>query len=306
MGYEHRVYKTACGYCATEWLLTQTSWKRRRFLPRTYTCDSCGATNTTTSPRLYPNIPRVVYCGHEKTKQLEIYAYPPEHAGSEWAQPYSIRSFVYQTSQQIPMPECRYEYGGHSAMMGEPVHTDYCAVYDPGDGEADHRERCHLLSGWIRGKDTCPLWEKLKTYCQTISEQRFLWAYLSLVKGRDFPMLLPQVRVGIAERRRPDFVMFTPIHYLSYRRFAIELDGAHSPDHADADDARDIDLAAENYEVLSLRPNERGYFPEVQKLVERIAVEMTEANRSAWELATEVDNATFTRPPQVNDEDIPF
>jgi hypothetical protein len=68
-----------------------------------------------------------------------------------------------------------------------------------------------------------------------------------------------------------------------------------------------MDLAAENYEVISLRPQTVGYFPEVQKLVEKIAIEMTEAERNAWELATSVDNDSFQLPsPPITDEDIPF
>jgi len=74
MGYEHRLYRTNCGNCKSEWLFSQRSWQRRTFLPRTFDCDSCGATNTTEAPRLYPNIPRVVYCGQERNLQLEIFA----------------------------------------------------------------------------------------------------------------------------------------------------------------------------------------------------------------------------------------
>ena len=119
-------------------------------------------------------------------------------------------------------------------------------------------------------------------------------------------MLLPQVRIGIAERRRPDFVLFSPLQYLVYKRYAVELDGAHTIERAVLDEARDMDLAAENYEVISLRPSELGYFSEIQKLVEKIAVEMTEAEKSAGELATEVENATFSAPLEISDEDIPF
>jgi hypothetical protein len=191
--------------------------------------------------------------------------------------------------------------------MGEPVHTDYCidGFWDAGEFIESNREHCHLLGGWIRGKDTCALWDELTKYCQTDNERRFLKAYLNLVKGRNFPMLLPQMRVGIAERRRPDFVVFVPMQYLVYKRYAIELDGGHGPERTEQDEARALDLAAENYEVISLRP---GYFREVQKLVERIEIEMTEAERDArWELATSVDNDSFQLPsPAITDEDIPF
>jgi hypothetical protein len=297
MGYQHRIYRSNCGNCGAGWILTVNSWEKNTFLPRKFTCDSCGAANTTKKPSLYPNVPRVLYCGHERNKQLEIYPYPLHYESNEWALPYSIRSFVYQASQQIG--KCDYRWNGSTVVMGEPVHQDVC-------GDEWDSERCHPLSGWIRSQSSCPMWEDLKSYCQTLTEQRFLWAYLSLAKGRNFPMLLPQVRVGIAERRRPDFVLFNPLQYLIYKRYAVELDGAHTAEQAAFDEARDMDLAAENYEVLSLRPKELGYFPEVQKLVEKLSVEMTEAERSAGELATDVGNATFSKPVKISDDDIPF
>jgi hypothetical protein len=139
-----------------------------------------------------------------------------------------------------------------------------------------------------------------------MSEQRFLWAYLSLVKGRNFPMILPQVRIGIAERRRPDFVAFVPLQYLKYKRYAIELDAAHGEEHADRDALRDSELASEGYEVISLRPNQNKYFPEVQKLLERFYREMSEAETSQWELATEVNVVSTIGGSVITDEDIPF
>ena len=119
-------------------------------------------------------------------------------------------------------------------------------------------------------------------------------------------MLLPQVRVGIAERRRPDFLLFVPLQYLRYKRYAVELDGAHTSGQKDADQLRDAELASEGYEVLSLRPTELGYFAEVQKLVERIAKDMSEAERSPWDIATEVEMEQTVPKPPISDEEIPF
>jgi hypothetical protein len=150
-----------------------------------------------------------LFCGHEKGKAIANLPIPPEHEKTDWALPYCTRSFIDQASRQIEA--CGYQWRGSTDMMGEPVHEDDCwEDENPGD-YAFARTRCHLLSGWIRGRAECPLWDQLKTYCQTVTEQKFLWAYLSLVKGRNFPMLLPQVRIGIAERRRPDFVLFVSL-----------------------------------------------------------------------------------------------
>lgn len=303
MGYQHRLYKTKCGHCNTEWLLSFKSWEGGTTLPRTFTCDSCGAWNKTRNPNLFPNIPRVIYCGHERSRQLEIYPYPIEQGESRWALPYSIRSFIYQSSRQTQ--SCFYSWTGSTEVMGEPAHNDMCGRTDDWGNRDD--EKCHLLSGWIRGKDTCGHWEQLRAYCQTLSEQRFLWAYLSLAHGRNFPMLIPQVRIGIAERRRPDFVAFVPLQYLRYQRYAIELDGSHTPEQEEADQTRDANLAAEGFDVVSLRPNQLGYFQEVQKLVERIAVDMSEAERSPWDIATEVEvRETVPKNAPITDEDIPF
>ncbi len=73
-----------------------------------------------------------------------------------------------------------------------------------------------------------------------------------------------------------------------------------------ADETRDKDLAAENYEVLSLRPKAIGYFPEVQKLVEKIAIGMAESEKFGWEFSTTVENASYVEPPEIDDSDIPF
>lgn len=89
-------------------------------------------------------------------------------------------------------------------------------------------------------------------------------------------MLIPQARIGIAERRRPDFVTFVPIQCLKYRWYAIELDG----NHTGSDEERNADLASEGYDVLSFRPGTRGYFDEVQRLVEKILADMKEAENN--------------------------
>src|SRR5262245_57920621 len=125
------------------------------------------------------------------------------------------------------------------------------------------------VSGWIYQEKTCPLWESLKTFCQTEAEARFLHTYLSLVKDRQFPMLLPQVRVGIAERRRPDFVAFVPFHKWKYKWYAIQLDRAHPSEIAEDDEYRDLDLKMAGYEVLSLGRSVSSYVTEAKTLVER-------------------------------------
>ncbi|HZC35134.1 MAG TPA: DUF559 domain-containing protein [Chthoniobacterales bacterium] len=72
-------------------------------------------------------------------------------------------------------------------------------------------------------------------------------------------MLLPQTWIGIAERRRPDFVAFVPLQHWNYKWIAIQLDGAHSEDNEQADQKRDAYLIEQGYEVQSIRPTQTGY-----------------------------------------------
>ena len=100
--------------------------------------------------------------------------------------------------------------------------------------------------------------------------------------------------------------MFVPLQYYKYKRYAIELDGGHSDAQSIADKQRDTELAKEDYTVLSLRPSERGYFEEVQKLVERIDSEMSTAETQEWENAVEIKVVSTVPDNQITDADIPF
>ena len=114
-------------------------------------------------------------------------------------------------------------------------------------------------------------------------------------------MLIPQVRIGIAERKRPDFVAFVPIQHWRFKAVAIELDGAHGEDQAQSDSARDQYLEEQGYEVFSLRPNARGYLEEVRRLVEKFEIQMSLAESDVWEAAVPV-NVTRTE----ESDDLPF
>jgi len=98
---------------------------------------------------------------------------------------------------------------------------------------------------------------------------------MGLVKGRNFPMLIPQATIGIAERRRPDLVLYARLQSFKYKWYAIELDGAHVGNNDD----RDLELTTRGYEVLSFSPGSGvGYYAEVQRLLEKIQMDMTEAD----------------------------
>lgn len=308
MGYQHKIFRYECGNCGLKWLIRTSAWNQQFKLSKCYTCKTCSAVNDI-QPFPFPQVPRFLFIGHERNRQVKIYPFPPDQASEDWALPYSTRSFVFQASRQLG--GCIYFCEAAGSVMGEPIYMDECAEPEsvPSfSGEewklAGPPQSCDMLSGWTKGSDNCFLWKEIEKLCQSETEKKFLHMYLSLAKDRNFPMLIPQARIGIAERRRPDFVLFVPLQYFKYKWYAIELDGAH-PVESEADLMRNMELEAQGYTVLSFRPSNKGYYEEVQKLLERIEVEMDEAER---DLSTVVIDLTVTdvTVPEITDDDIPF
>jgi len=297
MSYRHRARKVTCPKCSKQvaWF-----WDRESKITNTWTC-KCGATNYMKPMPEWPNVPRTLYIGPEKFARFKVYPIPPECPNEPWAQPYSVRSFVFQASRQFG--KCYYECSLRGQVMDESVYSDLCCDRQGRDDDCGEPEQCHLVAGWTTGKDTCPLWEEVLRLCQTDTERKFLHRYLAYVKDRQFPMLIPQTWIGIAERRRPDFVVFVPLQYWKYKWIAVQLDGAHTEVHQANDTARDQYVSEQNYEVLSLRPNERGYLEEVRSLIETIEEWMTLAEANPWQVAVE---AEVTKSIAQTNDDIPF
>ena len=135
-----------------------------------------------------------------------------------------------------------------------------------------------MMSGFTRGEETCNLWTKIANLCQTEQERRFLRNYLTLVKDREFPMLIPQVRLGVGDRRRTDFAVFVPLQRWKYDCLAVELDRAHPQDRAEADHDKELEIVAQGYRVIRCRgQSERGYYDDVRGLVEQIDTGMRRA-----------------------------
>lgn len=272
MGYDNRACKASCGECGATvcW-----SWGPQQQKPHRWDC-KCGMTNVLAPLSEWPDVPRELYAGHDKNQLLKLYPMPPEHASANWAQPYSIRSFVAQASQRLG--GCIYGCTRRGEVMGQAVFSDYCE--DPRAPEDYSPHDCHMLAGWTIGEASCLLWERVAKLCQTEAEIRFLYNYLGLARDRQFPMLIPQVRVGIAERRRPDFVVFVPLQYWKYKRYAVQLDGAHPKEAAAADAERDGELAKAGYVVKRVTA---GAVSEVKAFVEEIDGLMTDVD--PWKLA---------------------
>ena len=229
---------------------------------------------------------------------MKLYPIPPNRANDAWIQPFSIRSFVAQVSEQLGGCEYRPSFNGY--MMDEPTFNDLCA--DPDSGGWGNGRRCHVVAGFTLGQTSCPLWEGLLQLCQTEGERRFLHWYLNLAKDRQFPMLIPQARIGIAERRRPDFALYVPLQYWKYNWYAIELDAAHSDDQAEMDELRNAEISVHGYQVISLRPTQKGYYDEVKTLVERIEHEMNQADSDIWRCARGVRVESVSE----DSDDVPF
>ena len=294
MGYTERLLTSTCKGCKAKWLFRREP-SARAF--RSWKCGTCKGENII-APPTWPEVPRFLFVGADNSRLLKLYPVPPEQSNESWARPYGVRSVLYQASRALP--GCTYNCRTRGEVYDETIYFDRC--HDPNDQGFDPDEwDCHALSGWSAGQATCPLFDSLATLCQTDIERKFLSTYLRYVKDRDFPMLIPQVRVGIAERRRADFVLYVPLQYWKFKWLAVELDGAHPDEKAQDDAARDQYYAEQGYEAVSLRPGARGYFEEVRRLAERVEVLMKLSQTDEWEVALDVPPTRF-----VPSDDIPF
>jgi hypothetical protein len=252
------------------------------------------------APPEWPDLPRTLYVGHEKNKRLRVHPLPPDTQSRDWAQPYSIRSFIYQAGRSLGC--CEYRCTTRGTVMDQKVFSDLCYPVSEEWADEEPISECHMACGWIHGETTCPLWERVGPLCQTEPEKRFLHRYLSYVKDRQFPMLIPQAWIGIADRRRVDFVAFVPLQHWNYKWVAIQLDASHSSEQEDGDRQRDAFVEQNNYHVISLRPTNSGYMEEVRSVVERFDAWMRAGEEDPWSVA--VDLAVYKCEEEV--DDFPF
>jgi hypothetical protein len=233
-----------------------------------------------------------LYIGNDRKHLATLFPVPPEHPSEEWAQPYSTRSVLYQLARQFH--GCDYSPLIRGQVLGETIFNDLCWSDDERTGEP-----CHVMSGFTRGMDTFNLWTKIADLCQTDSERRFLRSYLTLVKDREFPMLIPQVRLGPAERLRPDFTVFVPLQHWKYDRLVVELDRAHPADRAEADRDRELEIVAQGYRVIRcFGRSEKGYYGDVCALIEQIDAGMKRAGSDPWSVTVDVPvRKTLPAPP---------
>src|SRR5713226_4901344 len=252
MGYTDWIWKSACSQCGLQVLW---SWQRSPFgRSITWTCSKCEQFNSIKKIDRWPNLPQTLYIGYDQKNLLRLYPLPPESSDADWALPYSTRSFVYQASRVLG--GCHYRPHQRGTVMGETVFSDHCYEPDVMHYSDSDVPPCHIVAGWTAGADTCPLWEKICSLCQTDSEKQFLRWYFGLARDRNFPALIPQARIGIAERRRPDYVLFVPLTYWTYKWYAIQLDAGHRGTESQ-DELRDAEISMHGYEVVSLKPGSK-------------------------------------------------
>ena len=205
MGYEHRTMRAVCPQCQTRYIW---SWKGEKKPPSQWICNNCDYRNFLKSPPRWPSLPIQLSLGHEKNRRLRVHPVRP-NSDDDWNQPYSIRSFLSQASDSLR--GCIYSCSTRGTVMGEKVYHDSCYSDDDVGDDWTYRPttwECHIAAGWTNGQVSCALWDKIANLCQTDTERNFLHQYLSYTKHLQFPMLLPQTWIGIAERRRPDFGLF--------------------------------------------------------------------------------------------------
>ena len=150
MSYENRSLKATCPQCNRSvcW-----NWKPgEAYRPPTNWNCRCGYNNSIAPPPSWPEVPRTLYLGHERNHQLKIHPVHPRSV-ADWAQPYSIRSFLRQASEQLG--GCSFGSVSQGRVMDEPVFKDICSV--PDDGDWPETWDCHITSGWTRDQRSCPL-----------------------------------------------------------------------------------------------------------------------------------------------------
>lgn len=155
MGYHHHIWKGTCGACkkTSAWVLRGPGK-----IPRSWKCQ-CGSTNYFRALPDWPDLPGSLYIGWDNKRLLKLYPVPPERSDEQWAQPYSVRSFVHQASRSLH--GCSYFCQERGRVFAETVFTDMCS--DPEDEDLYAPSwNCHILAGWSAGQSTCPLWEHIK------------------------------------------------------------------------------------------------------------------------------------------------
>src|SRR5262249_19285245 len=148
--------------------------------PNAWAC--CGVRNVLRPLPDWPPVPRSLYIGPDRLARFKVYPVPPECADEKWAQPFSIRSFVFQLSKKFGV--CHYSCKERGKVMGDTVFTDTCLDHTTVNDDWPEPVECHLVNGWTTGRDSCPLWQSVEKLCQTECEKRFLHRYLGYVKDR--------------------------------------------------------------------------------------------------------------------------
>jgi len=278
MAFTDLIWKTTCPECGTTW-----KWKwRNEWIFVTLKCKRCGYEwKLDHEPQM--NLPSFVICGPEKLKRIRLVQLPrlkhfPWGSVDEFGnyvqppklQPYSIRSVVTQLSENEPeIGRYFYSFG----EVGKLDWEDWCA------GSGGYH-RCHLVSGWSTGQETCPCWEFISNLCQSDNERQFLHHYLrfayDISGGDEFPMLIPQARLATS-RIRVDFVAFVPETKWDWHWYVIEIDTPTHHPREDEEERAEI-IRNEGYILKCFTP-EKLWLDWARELVEEFWLIMTSPSR---------------------------
>jgi hypothetical protein len=116
VGYNHRVLKCTCGDCKKTYI-----WNWNGTKPATRLKCNCGAKIHIAPLPEWPDIPRSLYLGESNSRILKMYPLPPNLQSAQWAQPYSVRSFVYQASETLE--GCSYSCQERGKVFDELVYS---------------------------------------------------------------------------------------------------------------------------------------------------------------------------------------
>jgi hypothetical protein len=148
VGYEDRTITAKCGNCGRQYLM---SWRgfNKRLPPKALPC-KCGVKNVLGKVPEWPHLPDRLHIGYELNRLAKLHPLPPDKPSWE---PYSIRSFVAQASEQLG--GCLYSSSPAGSVMGKQVPRDDCLKH-PDDLQLSSGP-CDFIAGFTKGRETCPL-----------------------------------------------------------------------------------------------------------------------------------------------------
>ncbi len=230
-------------------------------------------------------IPKFLYFGSFKTKRIKLlplpkkqimytinancYGYCDHNWNEQWGtpttcghktakeiQPYSIRSFLLQLTQDDVLP-CKYFVETEGVDdFGNVYWVDKCLGERITDCVYGCEKCCSVATGWMHGESECSGWKSITEFCDSNVEKTFLREYIRQNHDKESPMLIPQVWLGLKEKRRVDFVLIIPKTAHNCEKLAIEINPPKYHSNLEKELAREKEITSEGYKLLKYSKNE--------------------------------------------------